>query len=63
MSMTPAEERVYKKVVERLKEELRIEVRDGGFTSPNNRTVVVKLDGDPICTASFTVAQQREYAG
>lgn len=63
MSISQAEERIYQKVVARLKEELRIEVNDGGFTDPNNRKIVVKLGGDEICSAYFDVVQKREYEG
>jgi hypothetical protein len=61
--MTPTEERVYKKVLQRLKEDLRVEVCDGGFTDPNSRKLVVTLNGDEVCYAYFDVVQKREYEG
>jgi len=42
---------------------LSIVVRDGDFTNPNSRTVVVKFNGVEIASDSFDVVQTREYEG
>lgn len=42
---------------------LSIEVRNGDFTMPNYRTVVVKFNGIEIASDSFDVVQMDEYEG
>lgn len=42
---------------------LSIEVRNGDFTMPNYRTVVVKFNGVEIASDSFDVVQMDEYEG
>ena len=42
---------------------LQIDVKDGDFTMPNNRTVIVTFNGKPVASAWFDVVQTREYEG
>lgn len=42
---------------------LSIEVKTGDFTSPNTRTVLVKLNGDVIAADWFDVRETDEYEG
>jgi hypothetical protein len=44
-----------------LKDELRISVTNGRFTSPNDRTIQVHLGNDLIAEATFDVADKEEY--
>ena len=42
---------------------LSIEVKSGGFTEPNTRTVIVRFNGEEIASDWFDVVQQDEYEG
>ena len=46
-----------------LSENLRIHVKEGGFTDPNNRRVSITLDGEEIAFDYFDVVQKSEYEG
>jgi len=51
------------RIVEGVLEELTLDVKDGDFTMPNYRTVVLKYRDREIAQASFDVVQAREYEG
>jgi hypothetical protein len=51
------------RITENVLSELTIEAKDGDFTSPNNRTIVLKFRDTTISTCYFDVVQQREYEG
>ena len=46
-----------------LKDNLRIEVKRGHWTYPNERTVNVLIEGEIIAATSFDVVQRPEYEG
>jgi alpha-beta hydrolase superfamily lysophospholipase len=43
--------------------DLRIEVKDGDFTDPNNRTVVLMHGKTELARTWFNVVQKGEYDG
>jgi glutamate formiminotransferase len=51
------------RIVENILRELTIEVKDGEFTSPNNRTIILKLGDRELSRTWFDVVQTREYEG
>lgn len=51
------------RIIENVLSDLRIEVSDGDFTTPNSRTVTLKLGDRIISQDSFDVVQTREYEG
>ncbi len=48
-------------LIEYLKDNLTISVESGNWISPNERTIILSLDGQQICQASFDIADQDEY--
>lgn len=57
MSLTP----VQKEVLAFLKDNMKIEITDGGFTDPNRRELKVMIGIETICETSFDVVQKSEY--
>lgn len=51
------------RITENLLTQLSIEVTDGDFTSPNYRTIKLKLGDRIIDQTTFDVVQKREYEG
>lgn len=51
------------RIIENVLSELHLDIKDGDFTMPNYRTVVLKLGDRVITQASFDVVQAREYEG
>jgi len=51
------------RITENVLSELCLEIRSGGFTDPNSRTVELKLGDRVITTAYFDVVQTDEYEG
>lgn len=51
------------RIVETMLSSLTIEVKNGDFTDPNNRTVVLKYKGTELSRTYFDVVQKREYEG
>lgn len=40
---------------------IRVEIKSGGFTNPNSRTLEVIYGNRVLCTEYFDVVQQDEY--
>lgn len=51
------------RITEDVLRNLRVEVKRGGFTDPNSRTVHLMYDDTIISTDYFDVVQQDEYEG
>jgi len=51
------------RITENVLSELHLEIRNGGFTDPNSRTVELRLGDRVITTAYFDVVQTDEYEG
>jgi len=51
------------RITESVLKDLRLEIRSGGFTDPNSRTVELKLGNETITAAYFDVVQTDEYEG
>ena len=51
------------RIVENILRDLTIEVKDGDFTNPNSRTVILKLGDRELSRDWFDVVQQNEYEG
>jgi hypothetical protein len=51
------------RIIENVLRNLSLEVESSGFTDPNRRTIVLKLDGKVITSTTFDVVQMREYEG
>lgn len=51
------------RIIENVLSELRVEVSNGDFTSPNSRRITLKLGDRILSTDYFDVVQQREYEG
>lgn len=51
------------KIFEYLKDHLQLEILNGDFTDPNNRSVRIILKGEVIAEAGFDVVQKDEYQG
>lgn len=49
------------RIAEGVLSRLRLEVINGDFTNPNQRTILLKLDNIEIDRAYFDVIQKREY--
>lgn len=52
-----------KRITESILSELRIEVMDGDFTSPNSRTVILYHGERELSRDYFDIVQTREYEG
>ena len=42
---------------------LELDIEEGHFTDPNSRTVLLKLNGKTVASATFDVVQKDEYEG
>lgn len=51
------------RIVETVLSDLSIEVKDGDFTSPNSRTVILKYKNTELSRTWFDVVQKSEYEG
>lgn len=51
------------RITENVLRDLSLEVTNGDFTDPNNRTIILKLGTVEISRTYFDVRQQREYEG
>lgn len=51
------------RITEQVLRDLTIEVEDGHWTSPNERSIILKYKDAVITRASFDVVQKREYEG
>lgn len=51
------------RITENVLKELRLEVKDGDFTCPNNRTIHLMYGETIISTAYFDIVEQMEYEG
>jgi len=51
------------RITENILRELTLELDRDNFTDPNNRTIILKLNGREIDRVSFDVVQKREYEG
>jgi len=51
------------RITENILRELTLELDRDNFTNPNNRTIILKLNGREIDRVSFDVVQKREYEG
>ena len=51
------------RIVECMLNDLSIHVKDGDFTCPNERKIVLKYRSTEISTAYFDVVQKGEYEG
>lgn len=51
------------RIIENAFKELELDVKDGDFTNPNKRTIVLKYKGNAIASTWFDVVQTREYEG
>ncbi len=60
MTLTRAD---VERITENVLTQLTLEVKTGGFTDPNYRTITLKLGDRVITTAQFDVVQKREYEG
>lgn len=46
-----------------LKENMKLEVKEGGFTDPNSREIILWIGDELICRTSIDIKQRREYEG
>jgi hypothetical protein len=51
------------RIVETMLTDLRIEVKGGDFTDPNNRTIVLMHGKTELARTRFNVVQKGEYDG
>jgi hypothetical protein len=51
------------RIVETVLSDLSIEVKDGDFTNPNSRTVILKYKNTELSRTWFDVVQKSEYEG
>jgi len=51
------------RITQNVLRELSIEIKDGGFTDPNSRTVLLKLGDTVLSETWFNVVQRDEYEG
>ncbi len=51
------------RIVEGVLNELSIHVKDGDFTDPNSRKIILRYKDTEISTAYFDVVQKGEYEG
>lgn len=51
------------RIVETMLQGLSIEVKNGGFTAPNDRIVILKYNNTEITRTWFDVVQKEEYDG
>ena len=51
------------RIVETMLSSLTLEVKDGGFTDPNSRTILLKYKGTELSRTYFDVVQKDEYEG
>jgi hypothetical protein len=51
------------RIVKNVLSELTLDIESGDFTSPNSRTVILKLGDRLIAQAHFDVVQAQEYEG
>jgi hypothetical protein len=49
------------RIVETMLGELSIEVKDGSFTDPNSRTIILKYKNTEVHRTWFDVVQKSEY--
>lgn len=50
-------------VADYLRTHLKMRIKRGHFTDPNNRTIELVLEDEVIDEVSFDVVQKREYEG
>jgi hypothetical protein len=51
------------RIVEGVLKDLTLEMMGSTFTDPNDRTIVLKLNGREIDRVTFNIVQRREYEG
>jgi len=51
------------RITQNVLRELSIEIKNGGFTDPNSRTVLLKLGDTVLSETWFNVVQHDEYEG